>query len=435
MTDVADRRDSRSNHESVGSGTTLRPETTHGFVERVGNQLESTPTSINVNSSPPTLPIAFDMATQRQFHAVRDRLPTLYEVLARDTKPPVDLFSFYIYMRDQQRAVDYLDFWLDVSQHTSLCRHYVRELRRSILVETPDLEKTGSKRSSYILDHMGEVNDPAGPSTELNHEEKLKDQNLSAFLRQDNGNSNHSPQSSLGSQQSAVRPSGERSFAGGDRLPRPSFMGRHSPTRTDSGSPAHTVARADIRASAEKILYTYLLPGSEREVMLPQGIVQQITTFIEDERRDDPEVFDTAKDYTFQAMERDAFPGFLRAKALGNLVPPSLFLRLVLGLITLTLALWTGFTLIFLDAPKHIRAWEILPFTIGIYLLFSHQYHLDPILALVGLSEYTFFNFSRLEEPYVRKLLTKRALMALLVTIIVGVAVIVLFIFVPGHHL
>ncbi|KAL9009397.1 MAG: hypothetical protein Q9173_005567, partial [Seirophora scorigena] len=78
---------------------------------------------------------------------------------------------------------------------------------------------------------------------------------------------------------------------------------------------------------------------------------------------------------------------------------------------------------------------EILPFTIGIYLLSSHQYHLDPILALVGLSEYTFFNFSRLEEPYVRKLLTKRALMVLFVTILVGVAVIVLFIFVPGHRL
>ena len=24
---------------------------------------------------------------------------------------PVDLFSFYIYMRDQQKSVDYLDFW------------------------------------------------------------------------------------------------------------------------------------------------------------------------------------------------------------------------------------------------------------------------------------------------------------------------------------
>lgn len=41
----------------------------------------------------------------------RNRLPTLIEVLGRRTLAPVDLFSFYIYMRDQQRSVDYLDFW------------------------------------------------------------------------------------------------------------------------------------------------------------------------------------------------------------------------------------------------------------------------------------------------------------------------------------
>lgn len=41
----------------------------------------------------------------------KNRLPTLNEVLQRRTQAPVDLFSFYIYMRDQQRSVDYLDFW------------------------------------------------------------------------------------------------------------------------------------------------------------------------------------------------------------------------------------------------------------------------------------------------------------------------------------
>ena len=64
----------------------------------------------------------------------RHRLPNLFEVLSRRSLPPVDLFSFYIYMRDVQRSVDYVDFWLDVSQHMSLCRHYVRELRRSVLI-------------------------------------------------------------------------------------------------------------------------------------------------------------------------------------------------------------------------------------------------------------------------------------------------------------
>ena len=198
---------------------------------------------------------------------------------------------------------------------------------------------------------MGEMNDPAGPSTDLGNDEKIKDQNLSAYLRE---NSNHSPQSSLGSQPSAMH--GDRAFPGGERPPRPSFMSRNSPTRTDSNSPAHTVARADIRASAEKILYTYVLPGSEREIVLPQGIVQAITASIEEEGRDDPELFDTAKDYVFQAMERDAFPGFLRSKAIGNLVPPSLFIRLVLGLFCMFVGFWVGFTLIFLDFPRSKRA-------------------------------------------------------------------------------
>lgn len=41
----------------------------------------------------------------------RTRFPNLFEVLSRQTLAPLDLFSFYIYMRDQQRSVDYLDFW------------------------------------------------------------------------------------------------------------------------------------------------------------------------------------------------------------------------------------------------------------------------------------------------------------------------------------
>lgn len=136
---------------------------------------------------------------------------------------------------------------LDVAQHMSLCRYYVRELRKSVL--TPD-----------DLDDAKDV-------------------------------------SSVAAQ------------AGENRL----------------------VARADIRASAEKIFYTYLLSGSEREITLPHAIIHDITVSIEEQGRDDPEVFDEAKDYVFQAIERDVFPGFLnlsrpvfrlfrKSKSLGPLV-------------------------------------------------------------------------------------------------------------------
>jgi len=345
----------------------------------------------------------------------RNRLPTLFEVLSRRTLPPVDLFSFYIYMRDQQRSVDYLDFWLDVAQHMSLCRHYVRELRRSVMIGTPDLERASSKRSSMILENMGDLEPRiAGPSMLATEKEKNQDAQLSNFLREDTHDSPHSGYA-------AMRPS-------------PQFSNSHDVT-TDSNSPGHTVARSDIKASAEKILYTFLLPGAEREITLPGSITEDVTRAIEDEGRDDPEVFDVAKDYVFQAMERDAFPGFLRMKALGNLIPPTLVLRLIIGLLAIFGAFWTGFVLIFLDKSRATRCWVILPFTIGVYFLASYQYSLDPIIALLGYSEYTPFNFSRIREPYIRTLLAKRALMVLAVTVLIDAALCILFILVPGKRL
>ncbi|EFW99175.1 rgs domain containing protein [Grosmannia clavigera kw1407] len=344
----------------------------------------------------------------------RNRLPSLFEVLSRRTLPPVDLYSFYIYMRDQQRSVDYLDFWLDVAQHMTLCRHYVRELRRSVLISTPD----ASKRSSAILDSLGDMSHPvAGPSKYQTDKEKDQDAQMSAFLREDMQRPMESP----------------RSAGTAAILQSPAVS--TSRDITDSSSPAHTVARQDIRKSAEKILYTFLLPGAEREIVLPGPIVQEITAAIEEYGRDDPEVFDMAKDYVFQAMERDAFPGFLRMKALGNLIPPTLILRLIIGMVSMFGAFWAAFVLIFLDKSRLTRLYLIIPFTFGVYFLASFQYSLDPVLALLGFSEYTPFSFSRVREPFVRKMLAKRALVVLAVTVFVDAALLVLFIFVPGKML
>jgi hypothetical protein len=139
---------------------------------------------------------------------------------------------------------------------------------------------------------------------------------------------------------------------------RPSFMSTSPMDPTNSSSLSHTVNRADVRASAEKILYTYLLRGAEREIVLPDPILQSISQAIEVDGRDDPDVFNEAKDYVFQAMERDAFPGFLRSKALGNLVPASVMMRLIIGLLAMFGGFWAAFALIFLDiTPKSTRLW------------------------------------------------------------------------------
>lgn len=199
------------------------------------------------------------------------------------------------------------------------------------------MEKSTSKRSSAILENIGDLEPRmAGPSVVLTEKEKNQDAQMSAFLREENHESPHS-------RSDAIRPS-------------PHFSNSRDVT-SDSNSPAHAVARQDIRASAEKILYTFLLPGAEREIILPGSITQDVTTAIEEYGRDDPEVFDLAKDYVFQAMERDAFPGFLRMKALGNLIPPTLIMRLIVGLIAMFAAFWTGFILIFLNRSRPSRCW------------------------------------------------------------------------------
>lgn len=244
---------------------------------------------------------------------------------------------------------------LDVSQHMSLCRHYVRNLRRSVLLETPEADKQ-SKRSSRVLQELADDPNVSGPT---NHERKLSsNQRLSAFLRENS--TKHSPSHSLGSNASM-----HADMAGENMPPRPSFMNSthssgHNPAN-DTPDQTTGVKRADIRASAEKILYTFLLSGSEREIMLPQAILDDITVSIEQENRDDPEVFDTAKDYVFQAMERDAFPGFLRSKALGNIVQPTMMIRLIIGLVSLFAAFWTAFILIFLDYSRATRCWVSCP--------------------------------------------------------------------------
>jgi hypothetical protein len=243
----------------------------------------------------------------------------------------------------------------------SLCRHYVRELRRSVLIDTPELEKAASKRSSAALDNV-ELQNIAGPSTE----KRMPDESVSRALREvrEDVHSKHSHTNSQssghsrGSSRRNRRSTGPPTASGS-----PGHAGDSSSSPGNlSSSPQHTVARADIRASAEKILYTYLLPGSEREIIIPQGILGAIQHAIEQEGRDDPEVFDAAKDYVFQAMERDAFPGFLRSKALGNIVPPSMMLRLIVGLLALFGALWTGFILIFLDYSRKTRCWVYISF-------------------------------------------------------------------------
>ncbi|KAK9470411.1 RGS domain-containing protein [Dipodascopsis tothii] len=363
------------------------------------------------------------------------RLPTLFEVLNRKTRTPVDLFSFYVFMRDQQRSVDYLDFWLDVAQHVSLCRHYVRQLRRSILLATPEGERESSKHSSLILE--GILNESVrGSPLPPDEKEGVPNRRLSEFLR-----SEGSADLDEYMRRNDGRPE-RRPVVSDHMLGRRRASGRESALpvvqedRTAFGDAEADVSRKNIRESAYHILVTYFTRGAERELALPVHIMHGVMAAIEIDNRDDPEVFEEARDYVFHAMERDAYPYFLRYKALANLVPAGSFARLAAGLFGIFAAFWTAFTLILLDyQPKRTRAWIILPFAVGVYGLTAYQYNLDPLVALAGYSEITFGKLMKVREPYVKELLVKRALWVMAVNVVVVTCLCVLFGFVPGRRL
>lgn len=77
----------------------------------------------------------------------------------------------------------------------------------------------------------------------------------------------------------------------------------------------------------------------------------------------------------------------------------------------------------------------ILPFAVASYFIISYQYKIDPIMALLGYSEYTFMNWAPIREPFVRKLLNKRALVTAMIAFLTAAALSILFIFVPGTML
>lgn len=456
-------------------------------------------------------------------------------------------------MREEYRGIEYLDFWLAVVKHLSLCRNYVRGLRQSIIASERDM--SSSRTSSVLLDTLiqdGTLDDtdshrlsaflrgedPEGNPGSIYRLSALldtlstKDQHLANEIQQlraqqqgqqsqqqhqmndlhnlpspntsaaaaawaqekrkpvgANGSpirvvlpqsplTNHSANSLLDEKVESSDPQSRFDQPGAasyrpsnpvaanvtpttNPIPRSGTtsalydqgLSATPPPRanTNGSEPKFTnyiqqpmpseatssfVTRNDIKQSTHYILVTYFIPGAEREIVLPQRIMRSVRHAIEVDGRDDPEVFDEAREYVFEAMQREAFRAFLAAKALGNTTPFGSVIRLIVGLVAMFAAFWVAFILIFLDwDPKSTRLWLILPFSVGVYGICSGLYNLDPLLAILGYSETGPGKMIRIKEPYVRSLLVKRSCYVLAVIVVATAAFVVLFALVPGHRL
>jgi len=390
----------------------------------------------------------------------KNRLPSFAEVLSRRTRPPVDLFMFYLFLQ-REGAEDILDFWLDVQQHENLCRAYFKDVRKSgraIRDDWPEYWEYARRRGSICgtvvgLNPQVDTKRSTASTNELLGEQD--GQNIAvaeerAYRTPSPRMTSTSPQTAVGSEYNP-NPLSTTPFSLSRRTPT-LFHKRVSRAPTVIPRSA-AVTRQDLISSAEHIYFRYLSPAGNtigstenHEIYLPPAL--RLHTFPltsgQDPKSDSeksimaqiPDMFHSQKEYCFRAMEQDAFPRFLRAKAFGNLTPLSALVRLIAGLIVLWFGLAAGFSLIFLDVlPKSKRFFLFIPFTIAILFLISHQYELDPLLVFLGQSESTPFRTLTIREPYVKKLLVGRAIWVTVLVAALTTGITLMFWAVPGYRL
>ncbi|KAF8994028.1 RGS domain-containing protein [Cyathus striatus] len=403
----------------------------------------------------------------------KNRLPSFTEVLSRRTRPPVDLFMFYLFLQ-REGAEDILDFWLDVQQHENLCRAYFKDVRKSgrtIKEDWPQYWDYARRRGSIYGTVVGLNPDGGGTKRSTTSTgEMLTEQdkrNLAAAGTSEekgpSGRRSTSPRPPYSGASEGTRvASPNDQYDHPPRSSTPFSLSGRTPTifnlRRASRAPtiiprSAAITRMDLIGSAERIFYRYLSPAGNtvngqdnHEIYLPPALrIHSFPLSSSHEPKTQtemammaqiPDLFHAQKEYCFRAMEQDAFPRFLRSKAFGNLTPISALVRLIAGLIILWIGLAAAFSLIFLDVkPKSKRFFLFIPFTLAVLFLVSHQYELDPILVFLGQSESTPFRTLTIREPYVKKLLVGRAIWVSILVAAFVTALTLLFWAVPGHRL
>lgn len=196
------------------------------------------------------------------------------------------------------------------------------------------------------------------------------------------------------------------------------------------------ITRNNLKESSHNLLLKYFVEDSEKNLDLPSDLNQFIIKSIEVDGRDDPDIFNSVKIYIFNKIENDHLPKFLNFMAIRN-INKSINIRLLIGFISIFIAFWISYTLIFLKYYKGYRAVIVIPFLIGFYCLISSIYLIDPILCWCRLSESFVYNksFIRIREKFIYKLLLKRSLWVLFLILLFTAIFTILFSLVPGHRL
>ncbi|GAA5837743.1 hypothetical protein JCM3766R1_000571 [Sporobolomyces carnicolor] len=266
----------------------------------------------------------------------RNRLPSLAEVLRRNTRPPVDLYCYYLFLQ-REGGEDTLDFWLDVQQHENLCRAYFKDLRKSgrqVKDDWPQYHQVARTRGSIYGNVTGirrggststsDFSQGGGDESPFqSHQSRGTDRHDTSDLDATRGSEGDpgrlsvatddqgylqrrtpSPRPSAASHSSSAYPlsptlkalyphdhhdSQEEIREGEEQDSTLRRRGAKDRSSTSGGAGGATVAaqpfiprstainRTDLIASAERIFSRYLMAGADKEIYLPASL--RITEF------------------------------------------------------------------------------------------------------------------------------------------------------------
>ncbi|KAI9340601.1 hypothetical protein BD770DRAFT_372469 [Pilaira anomala] len=248
--------------------------------------------------------------------SILDGLPTLDDVLHRQSQPPVCLYNYYIVLRDRLEMETLLDFWLDVAQADILYKRYIKHASRR--GSTPKFNNNPSMKPSVDYHRLSQ------PSSPLSVHNRTSDILTHMLLLH--------PRASLAPTMNTM-------------------------TTTNSTNKKPPPTQVEMMETVERIYLRYIVPSAEKELSgLPSYIKESIShhfTVEIKQKVDNPMIYAQAKNYVHQLLE-STFPLFLRYKAFMNLTLPQQIGRLGFGLILLLIGFSLEFSLIFLD----VRPWQ-----------------------------------------------------------------------------
>ncbi|EEB05720.1 regulator-G-protein signaling domain-containing protein [Schizosaccharomyces japonicus yFS275] len=343
-----------------------------------------------------------------------DQIPSLLDILTKPCERPLDLYNYYIYMIENENRVDYLDLWLDIMQHAIVCRQYVKSLRDS----TGQMLEPGAERN-YLQDGQDRIYAVLYEGNNLNN-------NIDRFAAH-YGPFNFDDLSARDSVASSARKMIHL---------RASYLSSLSSCREQATKAyENAIQRNNVRALSERILYSYLIEGSEREISIPPQLAGAVATAIEVDQRDDPEIFQSIKDYVYEHHLKPTYHSFVRNRLHKNITPFSSSLRFILGYLATFAGCWYGFCGIFLGYSIRRRVWSLIPFFVGYYFLMAAWKQLDPVLGILGYTETSNYRCARIMNMTVKHSIFRRSTRLLIVVLVLIAATTAIFSCVPSRHL